>query len=167
MLCGSLNEKLTALHNPIKSDEIKLDQNVLHSIPNKWHLGKHMHVKNVWFQSLWVVPLYGWIHQERNKMPCYISKWQCIRQDVTNLWYLLYLVLTDSFKDLRVTAKSFTIQITCKFPYIFFFSFSQNTSRKRHLSRTSQHRAVPTTHHSSFTLWSLSLPADTQMPKQE
>lgn len=35
MLCGSLNEELTALHNPIKSGKIKINQNVLHSIPSK------------------------------------------------------------------------------------------------------------------------------------
>lgn len=122
MLCGSLNEKLTALHNPIKSDEIKWNQNVLHSIPNKWHSGKHMYIKNIWFQSIWVVPLHGCDHQERNEMACYISKWQCIKQHLLNLWYLLYLVLTDCLKDLRVTAKSFTTQITCKFPCIFFSS---------------------------------------------
>lgn len=34
--------------------------------------------------------------------------------------------------------------------HFFFFLFSQNITNKRHLFRTSQPRAVPTTHHSSL-----------------
>lgn len=74
-----------------------------------------------------MVPLHGCIHQERNEMACHISKWQCIQQDFINPLYFLYLVLTDCFKDLRVTAKSFTTQISCKPPYIFFSSCSHKT----------------------------------------
>lgn len=122
MPCGSLNEKLTALHNPIKSDEIKLNQNVLHSSPKKWHLGKHMCIKKVWFQSLWVLPLHGCIQQERNELTFYTSKWQCIKQGSINFWYLLYLVLTDCFKDLKshsqITDNPNHMQVSL---YVFFF----------------------------------------------
>lgn len=64
MLCGSLNEELTAFHNPIKSGEIKINRNVLHSIPHKWHLGKPMLIENVRFQSVRTGSPQGYSHQE-------------------------------------------------------------------------------------------------------